>query len=97
MERPGARRCGYASQRRRTPGPRETRMEEDDSKESKGTLRPTQISQVSQVFMHEMTLRKTCLSLRHFLIVLCVLACAFVRVSYGFVVEVLFPIREYKS
>ena len=27
-------------------GPRETRMEEDDSRESKGTPHPTQISQV---------------------------------------------------
>ena len=36
-------------QRRRTPGPRETRMDEDDSKESKVmTLRPTQLSLVSK-------------------------------------------------
>ena len=45
MERPCARRRVYDSLGCRAPGPRETRMEEDDSKESKGRLRPMQISQ----------------------------------------------------
>ena len=46
MERPGARQSGsgYTSQKsRQTPGPE---WSEDDTKESKGTLRPAQISQV---------------------------------------------------